>query len=403
MSHCSPARLTIAFMLALAAGHATQAAPLFPNPALPGHGMIGAITCGDFNGDGLQDLVVANMLADTVSLYPGRSEGDFGPPTSFGVGEQPLSVAIGDLDSDGWQDLVTLNHGSADVSILYGRGDGSFGPQMRHSIGTAPPGHDLSMHAPLALAIGDFNRDSLRDLVAVNTLDVSVILGRGGTFDPALRFGAGLEPRSVTVDDFDSDGMLDLAVANYLSSDISLLFGLGDGTFSAETRFDTGLHPRAIANGDFNGDGNRDLATVNSFGVNPQNSRVGDVSVLLGSGDGDFMPHSRFEVGESPLSLVVADPDRDGIEDLMVTDAGSNDLSFPVLVEPDGRMTLIAFLDIGEQPVREPRIRFLREEHRVGHHEDHLRCGLQDLSRRARLPLRGVAERTVKREQEDVP
>jgi hypothetical protein len=51
---------------------------------------------------------------------------------------------------------------------------------------------------------------------------------------------------------------------------------------------------------DFNGDGNIDLAILNNGS--------GNVSVLLGNGDGTFQPAKNFDVGgTNPSSISVAD------------------------------------------------------------------------------------------------
>src|SRR2546425_1268326 len=90
-------------------------------------------------------------------------------------------------------------------------------------------------------------------------------------------FAAGRSPDSVAVGDFNGDGKLDLAVANFDSSDVSVLLGNGDGSFKAALTFGAGRGPSFVAVGDFNGDGKLDLAVAN-----PGSS---DSSVLHTNGD----------------------------------------------------------------------------------------------------------------------
>jgi len=59
------------------------------------------------------------------------------------------------------------------------------------------------------------------------------------------------------------DGKPDLAVANFLSDDVSVLLG-GGGSFTGPFTFDVGSRPNSIAVGDFNADGRPDLATANA-------------------------------------------------------------------------------------------------------------------------------------------
>jgi hypothetical protein len=105
---------------------------------------------------------------------------------------------------------------------------------------------------------------------------VSVLLGIGdGSFVAERRFGVGGQSFSVVVGDFDGDGVLDLAVANFGSSGLSVLLGVGDGSFGAEHRFGVGGATYSVASGDFNKDGKLDLAAVNyTFDVSA-------VSILL--------------------------------------------------------------------------------------------------------------------------
>ena len=93
------------------------------------------------------------------------------------------------------------------------------------------------------------------------------------------RFGAGDDPLCVTLCDLNSDGNLDLVVANLISDDLSILLGNGDNTFTVEVRYVTGNEPRSVAAHDLDNDGNIDLAVANGI--------TDDVSILLGNGDGN--------------------------------------------------------------------------------------------------------------------
>ena len=172
---------------------------------------------GDFNHDGILDLVTANNGDNTVSVLLGSGDGTFLPAATYTVGSDPVSVAVGDFNHDGNLDIVTANAGDSTVSVLLGRGDGTF----------LPANVIESNGPPSAVAVGDFNHDGNLDIVTANTgafdyapLEfgpgtVSVLRGRGdGTFLPAATYTVGYGPDSVAVGDFNSDGNLDLATAN---------------------------------------------------------------------------------------------------------------------------------------------------------------------------------------------
>src|SRR6266700_2147560 len=90
----------------------------------------------------------------------------------------------------------------------------------------------------------------------------------------------GYDPASVAVGDFNGDGKLDLAAANYNSKSVAVLLGNGDGTFRTPLSFLVGNAPAFVAVGDFNGDGKPDLVVAN------HNDNT--ISVELGNGDGTF-------------------------------------------------------------------------------------------------------------------
>ncbi len=120
---------------------------------------------------------------------------------------------------------------------------------------------------PFSVAVGDFNGDGVQDLAVANGVGVSVLLGnRDGSFQGAQNFAAGFGPFSVAVGNFNGDGVQDLAVANDIFSapgTVSVLLGNGDGSFQAARNFGAGNEPISVAVGDFNGDALQDLAVAN--------------------------------------------------------------------------------------------------------------------------------------------
>ena len=123
-------------------------------------------------------------------------------------------------------------------------------------------------------------------------------------------FAAGNEPRAVAAADLDGDLILDLVVANGFGGNVSVLLGNGDGTFAEQLLFDVGDRPLSVAIGDLDGDLNLDLVVAN------QDSD--DVSVLLGNGDGTFADQVVFSAGNGPFFVAVGDLDGDLDLDLVV-------------------------------------------------------------------------------------
>ena len=83
------------------------------------------------------------------------------------------------------------------------------------------------------------------------------------TVRAAVNYAVGMNPSSVTVGDINGDAKQDIVVANGGSNNVSLLVGAGNGTFLPAVNYPTGTQPRSVIPGDFNGDGKLDLAVAN--------------------------------------------------------------------------------------------------------------------------------------------
>ncbi len=171
---------------------------------------------------------------------------------------------------------------------------------------------------PFSVTVGDFNRDGIADLATANYNDnnVSVLLGNGrGGFGAATNFAVGTNPFSIVTGDFNRDGIADVATANYQSGNVSILLGSGNGSFGVATNFTIGTNAIDLVVGDFNKDGISDLVAVND-------SR--NLSILLGNGNGSFGTPTDFGFGTNPISVTVGDFNKDGISDLATANGGSN-------------------------------------------------------------------------------
>src|SRR2546430_4593475 len=143
----------------------------------------------------------------------------FQAAVNYGAGASPYSVVVGDFNGDGVPDLVVANFGnpyssqtiSGSVSVLLGKGDGAFRSAVTYDAGRNPS----------SVRAADFNGDGKPDLAIANSVcsgcgpNVSVLLGKGGgTFEAAFNYVGVAEPSSVGVGDFNGDGKPDLAVAD---------------------------------------------------------------------------------------------------------------------------------------------------------------------------------------------
>ncbi|MEG4521442.1 DUF4347 domain-containing protein [Microcoleus sp. C2D2] len=272
----------------------------------------------------------------------------FGAATNFPITSDLNGAASGDFNKDGNLDLAFASQGPNTVSIALGDGTGQFGTATYFKI---DPEVGLGTKS---VAVGDFNFDGNSDLVTANytTSNISLLLGNGdGTFGAATyfgvgsNFGVGLNPSSVAVADFNGDGNLDLATANQNSiqtGNVSILLGNGNGTFGAATNLSEGSNPTFVVVGDFNKDGKSDLATA-SFSSDT-------VSVLLQHPNGTFGAATNFSVGDGPNCIAIGDFNGDNNLDLATSNQNSKDVSIILLGNEGGGLSPATNLSVEKYP-----------------------------------------------------
>ncbi len=276
------------------------------------------VASGDFNGDGVPDLVVANNgcgnctpgspnSSSVVSVLLGKGDGTFSPKVDYQAGPSPVSLFVADLNNDGILDLAVSAQGpggevSGTVVVLFGDGGGGFGAPQSYSVG----------ENPLTVAAGDFNGDGWQDLVVTNysSVDtVTLLMNQGqGIFQVQPAMSAPSSALFVSVADFNGDGYADLAVLEQQSGGVRIFPGYGDGGFGPSTLWTaTTNEPTVIALGDYNEDGSLDFA-LSDFG--------GGVSLILSAG-ASYTTGSA-PAGSVPISITSADFNSDGHLDLLV-------------------------------------------------------------------------------------
>ena len=146
---------------------------------------INDVRAADFNGDGKQDLVTANLGTSTISIFPGNGDGTFQKDTLLDGGKNGAFLGIGDFDADGDTDFV-ITHWTEDfASVFLNAGDGTFSARTDYKTGLGNYGVDVA----------DLNKDGHPDVVTANYRDrsMSVLIGVGdGTFKAAVTTSMGL-------------------------------------------------------------------------------------------------------------------------------------------------------------------------------------------------------------------
>lgn len=200
---------------------------------------------------------------------------------------------------------------------------------------------------PVSNATADLNGDGHLDLLFTNYIsdNVSVLFGDGsGGFTAGAPVAVTNGPRSVKVGDLDGDGDIDFLATNYSGNNVSVVLNNGNGTFAAATSVAVGTVPRGLAVGDLDGDGDLDFVSVN-YGTD-------NLSVMLNNGNATFTQQagSPFVTGGTdPVQMVMVDLDGDDDLDLAVTNNDDNNVGI-LLNNGAGAFTLSAPAVTGSGP-----------------------------------------------------
>ena len=128
-----------------------------------------AVTAGDFDGDGFNDLAVTVPANNQVVVFLNNQAGNFSTPVFVSAGVGPTAITAADLDDDGDVDLVVTNASEEGFSLLRNDGAGVFTAEIS-GVATFP--------SPQAVAIiaGQLDNDPTIDIAIANGLASESVL-----------------------------------------------------------------------------------------------------------------------------------------------------------------------------------------------------------------------------------
>jgi Ca2+-binding RTX toxin-like protein len=268
----------------------------FPNTAF----FWGAITT-DFNGDGNLDVIGADPTTGNVTLYKGDGHGGFNQnPVVLGNVEGALHVSSADYDNNGTSDLaVTSYSNSATVKLFY-----------TDNASNITSAQTVNSHGYWTRAIShaDFNQDGYLDLLVTNVNSTNAVVIYGPNFSTSTQLTTGKYPISAVAADFNADGKMDFATGNHTGKSISVF--LNTGSSFTRSDFSTSDSPSdTIIASDFNNDGHIDIAT--SSGAVTLSDNKG-IYLLLGDGTGNAFTYKFVASSQVGGGLVAIDQNQDG-------------------------------------------------------------------------------------------
>jgi hypothetical protein len=256
-----------------------------------------------------------------VSL--GYGNGTFRTITTYatGIDTYPYVVALADFNRDSHLDIVVTNTNTANVGVFLGNGDGTFRDQVTYLTGAIGS-------LPNFVIVADFNTDGYNDLAVTNygTDEVAILFGDGnGSFELTRMYstGMGSHPFGIAVADFNNDKHLEIDVTYWGTGYFGVLTQYYAAEFANQTTYLTGSapNPYSIATGDFNNDNRSDVAVAISGTDN--------LGILLGLGNGTFGEQMMYLIGTNsrPQYVITGDINQDNYLDIVTVNSNRNTIS----------------------------------------------------------------------------
>lgn len=317
------------------------------------------VSVGDLNGDGFPDSVSSNLNSQSISILLGDGSAGFGPPMIYSTGHYHSGRvnAAADMNLDGELDLL---NGELQGTIMVLRGNGAGSLTYFAEIGPFVPFGSPTEIA--CLKIDDLNGDGFTDIVALDNISRNFSAGAYARVVFCNGAAGVLGVNSVAVPagaywldlgDLSGDGIPDIVTANggsslYSTSDISIRLGVGAGSFNSGFDVPLGLLPVCPLIADINKDGVNDLLV--------SDLQLGVIYSLIGSGGGSFSLASTALAaggtqGVGTAELRVTDFDADGNTDLLALNYYA---STATVLRGDGAGTFssIGYFGTGSGPLR---------------------------------------------------
>ena len=225
------------------------------------------IVVEDIDGNGKQDVAVANVHDGTVSMFLNRSGGgnislQRYDPSVGGIQSEPYSLAMRDLDGDGLPDLVSGVKWSAFTSKTWAFRNRSI--LANNSLGFDPP-YDVSPGPvrPRHTSLADMDGDGKMDIISTDSTGNKIFVYRNLsvlgtiTISPPIELLAGANVFNAEIGDINGDGKPDIIATNRGSNTVSVFINtssVGNLSFTAPSSHAVGNGPEGLALADLNGD-----------------------------------------------------------------------------------------------------------------------------------------------------
>lgn len=279
------------------------------------------IRYGDFTGDGIDDVVIQKTSTGNWQVLAGTENGfasevSFGPVDPNNLISTLTGLDVGDFNGDGLDDLIARDAQTGEFFIWKSRGD-RFSTAV--SLGTTPAGNNIRF-----FNLGDIDADGQTDFAFQDSqtgifYTGRVLAGHILKVRTATKWNPAVRLENVMLGDFNGDGRDDLFYRVYRSGRIWV--GTSNGArfrLNQSVKLNGGRIYDGVSVGDFNGDSIDDVIL--------RHPREDELLLLTPTAAGNDFTVSNAGILQGAVDRFhVLDVDFDGKDDLLMRRPGSGE------------------------------------------------------------------------------
>lgn len=269
------------------------------------------IAVRDVTGDNRPDVFVTAFSGNQLMARPASTAGGVGAQTTAAVGAGPISVVVAQLDATTLPEVVTANYIGGSVSVV------PITAALPTGITFGTPTTVATGGQLIALTAGDLDGDTDTDIVVADFTGSRLIplTNNAGVLTPGTPITLAAGPADIVAADLDGDTDTDLV--SVCQTDRSLFIVTNTAGVLTPARTPLPFAPGKVRAGDLNNDGAPDIAILGTSAFAVCLSQGGTLGApMVYAGVPDVQSHQW-------AALELADMDRDGDLDLVVTQAVS--------------------------------------------------------------------------------